>query len=455
MKQLAVLAATGMLGSGFQEESIAKAVAMGVGIIGCDAGTTDSGPHSLATGEPQFSRAAIRRDLSVLLSHARRAGIPLLIGSAGTAGGDRNLEWMAQLTREISAEQGLHYRLAKIRSEQSKPRIHQLLSGGRIRPLPPSAPLTPSQVDESLTIVAMMGVEPIQRAVAKGADVVLAGRCSDSALFAALPLLHGFDPGSVWHAAKILECGAAAVTQRVSPDSLMAVIREDRCFEILPLRQDYRCTPQSIASHSLYENSDPFLLLEPSGTLDTTSAHYEAISDRAVRVTGSRFEPAAEYTVKLEGVRLMGYSTVVLGGVRDPLILRQLDFWLEQLDRSLGERLAQTIGNDASHRIIRRVYGKNAIMGPLEPVDWVEGHEVAILWDVLSGSQSLSHSIASSLSHMALHNPIPEWHGLISGVAFPFAPAELDRGPVYEFHLNHVAIPVTPIDLFAVEHEDI
>ena len=49
---------------------------------------------------------------------------------------------------------------------------------------------------------------------------------------------------------------------------------------------------------------------------------------------------------------------------------------------------------------------------------------------------------------MALHNPIPEWHGLISAVAFPFAPSEVDRGRVYEFHLNHVVYPDTPTSLF-------
>jgi len=78
---------------------------------------------------------------------------------------------------------------------------------------------------------------------------------------------------------------------------------------------------------------------------------------------------------------------------------------------------------------------------------------VMLLWDVISPSQELSHAIAASLSHMAVHNPIPEWHGLISGVAYPFAPSEIDRGPVYEFHLNHVAIPDTPTSLFPTEVE--
>jgi len=97
-----------------------------------------------------------------------------------------------------------------------------------------------------------------------------------------------------------------------------------------------------------------------------------------------------------------------------------------------------------------RVYGRDAVMGPFEP-DPRPGHEVGILWEVIASTQSLAHSVAASLSHMALHNPVPKWDGLISGVAFPFAPPEVDRGPVYEFSLNHLAFPTAPTSLFRTE----
>jgi hypothetical protein len=63
--------------------------------------------------------------------------------------------------------------------------------------------------------------------------------------------------------------------------------------------------------------------------------------------------------------------------------------------------------------------------------------------------------VATSLSHLAVHNPIPKWHGLISGVAFPYSPPEIDRGPVYEFHLNHVLVPDSPTALFRTEYEEV
>ncbi|GAA5235710.1 acyclic terpene utilization AtuA family protein [Verticiella sediminum] len=452
-KTFKVVAATGMLGSGFQPASIDKAIALGAQMIGCDAGSTDAGPNNLAQGKCHFSAAAVKRDLSNMLGRALAAGIPLIIGSAGTSGSDEALETLAGIVRELSREQDLHFKMAVIRSELSKDVVLEHLRAGRCHPLTPSSPLTEEEVGESLHIVAMMGVEPIQEALAAGAQVILGGRSSDTSIYAAMPLMQGFRPEVVWHMAKILECGAAAVTMRLAPDSMMAVLHEDS-FDIFPLREDYRCSPQSVASHTLYENADPFDLKEPSGTLITRDSQYRAISDTAVNVSGSRFEPAGQYTIKIEGVRQRGWSTVILGAVRDPYILAGLDDWLAQLDEITRIRLSNTIG-EQPYEIVTRVYGRNGVMGELEPTPNVAGHEVFILWDVISGSQALSHSIASSVSHLAVHNPIPKWKGLISGVAFPYSPSEIDRGPVYEFHMNHVLVPQTPTSLFHTEFEEV
>lgn len=449
MASFSLVSATGMLGSGYQPESIDKAIALGVQMIGCDAGSTDAGPSHLATGVPFFSKAAVKRDTYNMLTRAIQHRLPLVIGSAGFSGSDQGLEWMSDIVLEIARENNLHFRMAKVHSELSKDTVREHLRDGKVRSLPPSEPLTAQAVDESLHIVGMMGVEPIQKALDSGAQVVICGRSSDTSIFSALALRKGFKPEVVWHMAKILECGAAAVAVRTAPDSMMATVHDDS-FDVFPLREDYWCTPQSVASHTLYENADPFELTEPSGTLYTRDAKYSAISDRAVRVSGSKFVSAQDYTIKLEGARLRGYSTILLGGVRDPYIIGQLDSWLEQLDKNVRVRLGNTVGN-AKYEITTRVYGRDGVMGELEPERRIKGHEVAILWDVISESQALSNTIATSLSHMAIHNPIPKWHGLITGVALPFSPGEVNRGPVHEFHLNHVLLPQSPTSLFPIE----
>ena len=261
--------------------------------------------------------------------------------------------------------QGLHFKLAVIHSELSRDVVHRHLRDGRARALPPSAPLSDTDIDAATHIVGMMGVEPIQEALKSGAQIVVAGRSSDTSIFSALPLLEGYAPAVVWHMAKILECGAAAVAVRTAPDCMMAELHEDS-FDVFPLREDYHCTPQSVASHTLYENADPFELKEPSGTLRTDKARYEAISDRAVRVSGSEFMHDPEYTIKLEGVRRVGYSTILMGGVRDPYILAQIDSWLAQLDDNIKTRIRNTVGERA-YEIVTRVYGRDGVMGALEP----------------------------------------------------------------------------------------
>ena len=454
MASFPLVSATGMLGSGFRAESLDKAISLGARMIGCDAGSTDPGPGPLATGICMFSKAAVKRDTEIMMTRAIKAGIPLVIGSSGTSGSDEGLAWMTEIVREIAAERGLRFKLAVIHSELPREVVRRHLRDDRARALPPSAPLTDADIDAATHIVGMMGVEPIQEALQSGAEIVVAGRSSDTSIFSALPLMEGYSPAVVWHMAKILECGAAAVAVRTAPDSMMAVLHADN-FAVFPLRDDYRCTPQSVASHTLYENADPFELTEPSGTLRTNNARYEAISDRAVRVSGSEFAHAREYTIKLEGVRQVGYSTIVMGGVRDPYFLAAMDDWLAQLDDSIKTRVRNTVGN-RPYEIVTRVYGRDGVMGALEPLRGsVGGHEAFILWDVISESQELSRSIATSLSHMAVHNPIPKWNGLISGIAFPYSPPEIDRGPVYEFHLNHVLVPDSPTSLFSTEYEEV
>jgi hypothetical protein len=66
----------------------------------------------------------------------------------------------------------------------------------------------------------------------------------------------------------------------------MATCRTDH-FDVEPLDRVLRCTPLSIASHSLYENADPYQHVESSGTIDLPHAQCAALDHRRVRVTGS------------------------------------------------------------------------------------------------------------------------------------------------------------------------
>ena len=142
-----------------------------------------------------------------------KANIPIIVGSAGTAGGDVHVDGVLAIVREIVAEHKLKLRTAVIYAEQDKTYLKNLLKHHRIVPLDPALPISDNVIDRSRRIVGMMGVEPLQQAIEGGADSVLAGRCSDSALFAAIPVMRGFPPGLAWHAGKVSECGTCDLSR--------------------------------------------------------------------------------------------------------------------------------------------------------------------------------------------------------------------------------------------------
>lgn len=455
MREIRVLAPTSVLGGGFRPESFERAMQWEPHFIGCDAGSTDPGPHYLGTGDTQFSQAASTRDLEIMLVAAREAKIPLLIGSAQTGGSDEQLQRVVDAAEGIARKHNLRFRLGVVHSEPPRDYLKQKFREGKITPLANAPEIDESLFDRSAHIVAMAGVEPFQTALEDGADVVISGRSSDASIFSAIPSRDGFPPGPVWHAAKILECSAASVVQRKYPDPLFAWIREDH-FVVEPPNPDYRCTPVSVASHNLYENGSPFELVEPSGTLFSDHSTYEAISDRAVRVSGSTFEPSNKYTVKLEGVELVGFQTILIGGVRDAVIIRQLDDWLEKMMFAFKERVAAVFGSDLADKtkVVIRRYGIDGTMGSLEPTPRAN-HEVGLIFEVTAETQELANAMAKSLAHISLHYPVPEWTGLITTLALPYSPHELDRGAVYRFNLNHVLELEDPLEPFRIETRDI
>lgn len=75
-----LLAPTGMVGTGFSQDSFERALELSPDVIGCDAGSADPGPYYLGSGQSLPSRAATGRDLCLMLRAAVERGIPLLVG---------------------------------------------------------------------------------------------------------------------------------------------------------------------------------------------------------------------------------------------------------------------------------------------------------------------------------------------------------------------------------------
>ena len=90
-------------------------------------------------------------------------------------------------------------------------------------------------------------------------------------------MVRGIEPGIYWHMGKIVECGAACAEPKGRV--IKATIRKDS-FDLEPMNPAERCTPLSVAAHTLYEKSRPDILPGPGGALHLANAHYEALDDR-------------------------------------------------------------------------------------------------------------------------------------------------------------------------------
>jgi Acyclic terpene utilisation family protein AtuA len=438
-----VLVPAGVLGWGVRAEEIEAGLALAPHAIAVDAGSTDSGPAYLATGRTKYGRGSIKRDLSILMAARRRAGIPLLIGSCGTSGCDMAVDQTLEIVREVAREQGDAPRIAVIYSEQSTKDLKARAAAGKITPLAPSPEVADHDLEACTHIVALLGPEPYIEAVRAGADIVLGGRTTDTAVLAAVPLMLGANTAAAWHAAKIAECGGLCTLNPTSPGVMMSIDRDG--FTIEPLSSQNRCTPETVSAHMLYENSDPFRLVEPGGVLDVTDAHYVAIDDRRVRVTGSRWE-TAPYTMKLAGAGGGPFQTMMLVGIEDPDVLADVDRFLARMERALRDRLAHTMGIDASIDISLRPYGWNAVSGRIPPGGTPPPREIGLMFVATAATQAMATEAARVCNPLFFHFPAREGNELPS-YAFPFSPAEIERGQVFAFHLNHVVHVSSPFEL--------
>ncbi|GAA3925811.1 acyclic terpene utilization AtuA family protein [Actinoplanes auranticolor] len=442
-----VLAPSGMLGGGFPPETITRGLDLGADVITVDGGSTDSGPYYLGSGTAKTAAAAVARDLRLLLRAAATAGIPLIVGSCGTSGTDSGVDWVAGITRDILAEEGLDLRVATVYSEQQAADLKEHLDAGRVHPLPPAGDLDPATLESCRHIVGMMGHEPIVEALAAGADVVLAGRATDTAVAAAYPLMVGMPAGPTWHAAKIVECGGQCTTNPRSGGVLATI--DATGFTIEPLDPAVACTPTSVSAHMLYETVNPYSMREPAGTINVAEATYRALDDRRVRVEGSRFELAEQHTIKLEGARVTGYETMSFTAVRDPHILGQITTWAALLRRMITEWVTQTLSlSEDEYAFDIRLYGYDAVLDALDP-DTRPPREVGVMLLVHAADQQTATAVAKIANPLLLHLPTPDMDYLPS-LAFATSPAETERGAAYEFVLNHVVDVDSPTSLFRI-----
>lgn len=448
-----LIAPTGVLGIGFSYRSFQEALTEGPDVIACDAGSTDWGPYHLGAGTSWSGRDQTMRDLEILMKGARELNVPLLIGTTGFSGSDPGLNWTREIALEIADRNGLSFKLATVRSEVTPGWVNAKLDAGEIYALDGVAELTRETVNDATRIVAMMGPEPFQAALNEGADVVLAGRASDAAVYASFPLNVGVDPANCWHMGKLVECGNA-ISEPVSAGACIVGEVDDTGFSVHPAGDSARCTTHRVAAHMLYENSSPYLLREPPGTLDTTKARYEQLTENTVRVSGSAFveEP---YSVRLEGVTAVGYRSICIVGLRDPAVVSQIDLFTSEVASLLQRSAPRRFGVEPDQfKISFRRYGLDAVLGELDPQRHSErAYEIGLVVEVLAPTQLLAHQlVAASLPYIMHGVQVPGTQHSANG-ALSYSPSVMDLGRAYNWTVWHAAKLSDPLEPFPIHYE--
>lgn len=444
-----ILIPSGALGLGYDRDALMRGIERKPDLIAIDGGSTDSGPHYLGTGTSKYSRSSIKSEWRELMQARAMANVPLVIGTAGTCGADDAVDWLLDITREIAAETGQDVTVAVLKSGQPADRVMRALDQGRITPLEPVIDIDHSVLQSCTNIVALAGAEQIQAALNTGADIVIAGRTTDTATIAALPLARGCHAGGAWHGAKIGECGALATTNP-SSGTIMITFDADG-FTVEPMGQNARATPYTVSAHMLYENSNPLQLYEPGGHLDVTGATYTALDDRRVRVTGSTWVPSDTYTVKLEGARCGGYQCVSLALIREARYVQNIETWTEAVEENCRQKAQERIEGDFTLEL--RIIGLNATLGA-QDMNAQIGSEVGVLGIVTAPSEMVAKEVAKMLNPYLLHMPLTDDEEMPT-FAFPFSPNEMNRGEIYEFCLNHVMELDDPMQAFSLTVEQV
>jgi hypothetical protein len=261
--------------------------------------------------------------LKSILRDVAARGIRVISNAGGV-----NPQACAQAIAALAAEQGVDIKVAVVLGDDVMPLLPQLREQG-VQDLQSGAAL-PARV---LTANAYLGALPVKAALDAGAQIVVTGRCVDSAVTLGALMhefgwgAHDFDrlaQGSL--AGHIIECGCQATgglhTDWESvPDwahigyPVIECHADGSFVATKPQGTGGLVVPAVIAEQMVYEIGDPRRYLLPDVTCDFSQVQLEAVGEHRVRVSGARgLAPGPAYKVSatyMDGFRCNAQLTIV------------------------------------------------------------------------------------------------------------------------------------------------
>jgi hypothetical protein len=444
MRSLRIICPNGHLGfAPIRLESFRLGVAERPDYIAADSGSDDVGPIPLATDTSTSPLGWQTHDLEHMLLASRELGVPMIIGSSGDTGSNSRVDLYVKIIQELAAKHRLpRFKLGYFYSEIGKEDLRRRMREGyAVEGLEGHPALSMSVLDATERIVAMAGVHPFIALLRQGADVIIGGRSSDSCIFAAPAIHHGFSEDHAYYLGKVLECASFCAEPYGGKETVLGEITAD-AVEVTAMHPSQRCTVASVAGHAMYERANPYFEHVAGGTLDMSACVYEQAGEKTTRITGARFRPAAEFRVKLEGAGRIGERYVGMVGIRDP-------YTIAHVDEVIGwarDKVRERFGN-AGYELHYTVYGRDGIMGELEPMRDRPAHELCILVQGVAPTAEMAEEACMIGTRQMFYARLPEVKGSAGSVAFALDEV-LRASPACRWTLNHTLRCDDPLELF-------
>ncbi|HEU4988341.1 MAG: DUF1446 domain-containing protein [Gemmatimonadota bacterium] len=334
----------------------------------------------------------------------------------------------AEAVRAVAAKTGVEDRLkiGVVTGDDLLPALDALIAGGHaLANMETGEPLSTVR-DRVLSANAYIGSVPIVEALGRGANIVITGRSTDTALTMA-PLRYEFGwKSDDWNrlaagiiAGHIIECGAQCsggnclYDWRSIPDLAnvgypIVEARADGTFVVTKhAGTGGRIDVHSVTEQLVYEMGDPHSYITPDVVADFSSIHLEQAGENRVRVFGIQGREATD-KLKVSIAYRDGYKAVgsLVYAWPDALEKAQL------ADRVLRERLDR-LGLRFDH-ILTEFVGASATHGPLAGDAGRDAPEVQFRIGVRSHDRAMVERFTREIVPLVLNGP-PSVTGFAAG----------------------------------------
>lgn len=315
-----------------------------------------------------------------ILTGITEQGVRVIANAGGV-----NPHACAKAIQEVAARHGKKVKIGVVTGDDLLDRIDELIEQGH--------PMTNMDTGEPLSLVrdrvlcanAYIGSTPIVEALEKGAQIVITGRSTDTALtMAPLRFEFGWDEQD-WDklaagivAGHILECGAQAsggnclYDWRNIPDLAnvgypIAEAKADGTF-VVTKHPDTggRVSVETVTEQLVYEMGDPKDYITPDVVADFSSIQLEEVGKDQVRVTGVKGAPATDklkvsigYKAGFKAVGTLVYSwpdAYEKAQLADKILRERLD----RLGLKFDHILTEFVGATSTHGVLSEEAAKDA-----------------------------------------------------------------------------------------------